>query len=180
MKPSSTDTQQIEREIEAGNGQAANMSPEQAADLKALHARVNEGDPPTGAPGQEQAPAIPEPSAASVQLAVMVIGAVKPLLCFASKTLRVAPAELWEPLVPGVAGVLDHYDLSQSELLRNPWARLGLCAAPLVGYAVIHAEPEEKPAEPERLGGPDLSAAAPTAPAGSKVVTFGAPVAVAA
>lgn len=174
MKPSSTDTQQIEREIDAGN---APGNPEQAADLAALQSMASDGEPAPGAAGQDQAPAIPEPSAQSVALASMLIGAARPLLCFAIKPLRGAPDELWEPLAPGVAGVLDHYDLGQSELLRNPWARLALCALPLAGYVVTHAEPEEKPAEPQRLAGPDLSATAPAEPAGAKTVTFGAPVA---
>lgn len=176
MKPSSTDTQQVEREIDAGN----RGNPEQAADLAALQSMAAEGEPAPGAPGQEQAPAIPDPSAQSVAMAAMLIGAARPLLCFLVKPLKGAPDELWEPLAPGVAGVLDHYDLSQSELLRNPWARLALCALPLIGYVATHVEPEAKPAEPQRLGGPDLAATAPTAPAGSKIVTFGAPVEAAA
>ena len=178
MKPSSTDTQDIERAIDAGNGEGANH--EQEADRAATRAWVAEEDQAQAtatAPQQAQAaPAIPEPSAASLKLAGMLVGTLRPLLCFVVKPLRAAPAELWEPIPHGVAGVLDHYDLSQSEMLRNPWARLAFSTLPLVGYVVATAEASEpaKPSEPERIGGPELAAQAPAERPGSRTVSFGA------
>lgn len=106
-------------------------------------------------------------------LAGMLVGIAKPLICYAMPVLKKSPAELWLPIPEGVAAVLDHYNLGDSDLMRNPWARLGFSMAPLAAYAAMNAAEEEKPAEPERLAAPAAKAPASSA---TKNVTFGAPV----
>lgn len=83
MKPSNTNTQQVERDIEAGNaaGEAPTANAEQAADLAALQAMA------TGEPGQavavqeqEQGPTLQEEIAAAMGMAVAMLGPVFPSL----------------------------------------------------------------------------------------------------
>lgn len=146
---------------------------EQAADLAALTAAATEG---SGAPvaTTDQAQAGPQPpSASAIQLATMAVGMLRPLLGFAVPALRNAPDELWQPIPEGVAGVLDHYGM-QAEWLESPWARLAFAMAPLAAYAALETM-KEKPKEPERIAGPDLTAAPPAQPVGQKTVTMGAP-----
>jgi hypothetical protein len=151
------------------------MAAEQAADFAALQAAANEADAGPGAPAQAEAPAeLAPPSAASLQLAAMAVTMVKPLICFAVPALQRAPEELWGPVPEGVAGILDHYGLGESELLRSPWGRLAFSLAPLAAFAAMESmkdKPKDKPAE--------MLEAPPPAPApateASKTVTFGAP-----
>lgn len=146
-------------------------SSEQAADLAALTAAA-QGDAPAAAPGAQPEQQGPQPpSAASVALATMLVGMLKPIACYLAPALKKAPDELWAPVPEGMAAVLDHYDLGESELLRNPWARLGLSCAPLIAYAAMNAEPEKPAGKPQALAAP----AAPPA-AGGGAVTFGDPV----
>lgn len=163
MKPTNTDTQQVERAIDS----------EQASDLAALQLAAGEGQgaatAPTGA-----TPEPTGPSEQSKQLAVLVVGIARPLICYAVPALRNAPDELWEPVPQGVAGVLDHYDLSQH--IDNPWAGLALCCAPLAMFAATeamkNAPKDAKPKEPGQLAAPvDVPQEVP----GAKVVSFGAP-----
>ncbi len=165
MKPSNTDTQEIERAIDA----------EQASDLAALQLAAGEGQ---GAP---QALAEPEPersgpSEKSLHVAALIVGIVRPIAGYAMPSLREAPDALWEPIPQGVAGLLDHYDLS--EHIDNPWAGLAMACAPLAAFAAMEAiknKPQEaKPKEPGQLAAP---AQVPSETPGQKTVTFGAPAA---
>ncbi len=162
MNPSNTETQEVERAI-AG---------EQASDLAALQLAAGEG---AGAPlaPTEAAPATREPNEKSKAVAIMLVGIVKPIACYAVPALRTAPDELWEPVPLGVAGVLDHYDIAQH--IDNPWAGLAMACAPLAAFAAMEAmkdKPQEKKREPGQLAAPvDVPKEVP----GAKTVTFGAP-----
>lgn len=145
---------------------------EQAADLAALTAAATEGSAaPLDNTAQAQGPQ--PPSASAIQLATMAVGMLRPLIGFAVPALRNAPDELWEPIPEGVAGVLDHYGM-QPDWLESPWARLAFAMAPLAAFAALETM-KEKPKEPERIAGPDLTAAPPAPAEGQKTVTIGAP-----
>jgi len=150
------------------------MQAEQAADFAALQIAANESDAGPGQTDTAQEPA--QPSQASLQLAAMAVTMLKPLISFAVPALQKAPDELWAPVPEGVAGILDHYGLGESELLRSPWGRLAFSLAPLAAFAAMESM-KDKPKDkaPEQLAGPDLSAPAPVADVGAKTVTFGAP-----
>lgn len=160
MKPTNTDTQEVERQIDA----------EQASDLAALQMAAGEGQGAAG-PVAEQEPQRTEPSEQSKQLAVLIVGIARPLVCYAVPALRSAPDELWDPVPQGVAGLLDHYDLSQH--IDNPWAGLALCCAPLAVFAASEAMKEKpKAREPQQLD--NFAAPVPGDAPGQKTVTFGA------
>jgi hypothetical protein len=173
MKPSSTTTQQVERDI------AATSTDEQAADHAAMMAAATAGAP--GAPGtpataEETEDKPKEPSAKAMRAAVLIVSIVQPLACFVVPSLAKAPQALWEPIPEGVAGVLDHYKLA--EQIEGPWIGLAMCCVPLAAFAAAESMKEEpKPKPPERLDGPNLAAQAPTEAPGQKTVTFGAPAA---
>lgn len=172
MRPTNTDTQEIERAIEG----------EQAADLAALQAQANPSPAPgetTGTGGQvaEQGPA--EPSAQAVQVATLAVGMMRPMVAYVVPSLRAAPDELWEPIPAGVAGILDHYGIGM-DALANPWARLAISCAPLAAFAAVEAMKEAPKKEPAAAADVlDLAASQPAAAepaqAGQKTVTFGAP-----
>lgn len=175
MSPSSTDTQQVERDIE-GQGTS---SAEQAADLAALRAAA--------APVTATGAAAPEqqvqqgPSAAALQVAELAVGMLRPVICFAVPSLRAAPGELWAPIPAGVAGILDHYEIGM-DALKNPWARLAMACAPLGAYAAVQAmkEQQEQPKPDPTEGGDMLNLESSKQDAnpqtvGQKTVTFGAP-----
>jgi len=142
-------------------------SAEQAADLAALTAAA-QGEAPAPGAQADKPQEIQPPTEASMALAGMLVGMAKPIICYAVPSLKKAPAELWMPIPEGVAAVLDHYDMGESEFMRNPWARLAFSLAPLAAFAAINAEPEEKP-EQKAIEAP------PKEQAGSKTVTIGAP-----
>lgn len=174
MKPSRTDTQEVERQIDAA-------SDEQAADFANLQAQagIGQGQEPGQQIAQTGQDKPPPPSASSMQAAVIALGVLRPLICYAVPVLKTSPDELWQPIPEGLAAVLDHAGL-QPEWMQSPWARLGFACAPLLAFAAIQSskQADEKPKEPTTHDGPDLMAPppapapAPTGPA----VTFGAPV----
>lgn len=177
MKPTSTDTQQVERDIEQAQPGA---SAEQAADLAALQAAAAPAPGAPGAPGEQpaeqQGPG--EPSAQAMQVAALAVGILRPVIAYAVPSLRAAPSELWEPIPAGVAGILDHYGVGM-EVLANPWARLALACAPLAAFAAVEAMKEPPPKPEPGQGASDVLelAGKPTeapAPAGQNTVTFGA------
>lgn len=157
------------------------MSAEQAADFAALQAQADTQAAPV-APGEVQAQPVDEiapPSAASVQLASMIIVMAKPLICYAVPALKAAPEELWAPVPEGVAAVLDHYGLGESDFMRNPWGRMAFSLAPLAAFAALESmkeKPKDKtPADtmkPASIEAPKQDAQE----AGQKTVTFGAEV----
>lgn len=184
MKPSNTNTQQIEREIESQGDQPADQpttSAEQAADLAAL---MNAAAPATeaGAQVQQQQQEPAGPSVAALQVAELAVGILLPVIAYAVPSLRAAPAELWEPIPAGVAGILDHYGVGMDEL-QSPWARLALSCAPLLAFAAVEAM-KAPPKAPEQPAGDVLDLTAPrpaergaqVAEVGQKTVTFGAAV----
>lgn len=152
-------------------------SAEQAADLAALTSAAAEGAPQAleQAPGQAQSNEPQPPSAAAMQIAAMLVGIVRPIAIYAVPGLREAPAELWEPVPEGVAGVLDLYG-ANAEWMQSPWARLAFSLAPLAAFAAVKAMDEKPKAKPQSIEGTDLSAQAQTQAAGSKTVTIGAAV----
>lgn len=152
MQPTNTDRQEIEQHL----GRAA--TDEQAADLAALQARAS----PPGQPQEVQgggAAAQQGPSQQALQLAALAVAIIKPLACYAVPALAKAPAELWEPIPQGLAGVIDHYDLGDH--ISNPWFGLALASAPLAAYALMETakEAQQQP-QAQQIGGPDLSAPA--------------------
>lgn len=123
----------------------AEASTEQAADLAALTMQAQADTPAPGTvtePAKEAKP----PSATSLQAAVILVGMVRPVACYMVKPLAGAPDELWEPVAPGLAALLDHYEVG-SEIFSNPWAQFAFGLAPLAGYAIAHqvTEAEAKP-----------------------------------
>lgn len=173
MKPSNTD-EQVEVEV------PAEASAEQAADFAALQGMAG----PT--PGQELAEAEAEQSnkladeiAGIVQAAVQMLAPMFPSLI----TIYTPPAT--QAAAQAVAGVCNKHGWLQGGLMGR-WGEEIACAA-IVGplafatYQGIKGDiAARQPAKAERIGGPDLSAPVPQAPAGSREVTFGAPVPAAA
>jgi hypothetical protein len=176
MKPSNTNTQPVEREIDAGN--AAASTSEQAADLQALQAAAAEGQPGT------VAQAAPEPTgpdlaseiAGLVSVAVATLSPVFPSLktIYTKETTAAAAA--------AVAGVCNKHGWLQNGLMGK-WGEEIACLA-IVGplayqtaqgiRADLAARAPAKP--PERLGGPELKAKPAEAPQAPKTVQFGAAV----
>lgn len=161
----------------AENTEAA-MSSEQAADFARLQADAAPAPAPapTGQGGEAQASEQAQPSEASIRMAAVLLGMLRPVLCVALPALRSANDELWEPLPLGVAGVLDHYNATGAKWLQGPWMGLALCAAPLVGHcAMVELS---KPKAPKALASPQagdtLAAPAPADAPGQKTVTIGA------
>lgn len=153
-------------------------SAEQAADLRALEAAVNEGAAQASSGPQDapEAAAGPKPPSQSAMAAAgLMVGLLRPIVVYVVPVLKDAPAELWEPVVPGTAGVLDHLGVGESELFSNPWFGLALGVAPLVAYAAMNQPQEDaKPPALEAPAGAGLSAPAPEVPVGTNKVTIGA------
>jgi hypothetical protein len=171
MKPSSTDTQEVEKQIEQAGQPAA--SAEQAADLAALQqaaggdaGQVQQADPEPGT--------IPQPSEAAMQVAALAVGILRPVIAYAVPSLRAAPDALWEPVPGGVAGILDHYGIG-IEALQSPWARLALACAPLAAFAAVEAMKEPPKKEPTEGPALDLTERKPepVQAVNQKTVTFG-------
>jgi len=83
MKPSNTNTQPVERDIEAGNAaaDAPTASAEQAADLAALQAMASGAEPGAVAVvEEEQGPTLQEEIAAAMGMAVAMLGPIFPSL----------------------------------------------------------------------------------------------------
>jgi len=152
MQPTNTDRQEVEQHL------GRDATDEQAADLAALQARAR---PPEQAQEVQGGAAAPQgPSQQALQLAALAVAIIKPLACYALPALAKAPAELWEPIPQGLAGVIDHYDLGDH--ISNPWFGLALASAPLAAYALMETakEAQETQAQQQQIGGPDLSAPA--------------------
>lgn len=165
MRPSGTDTQEVEHAI---------ASQEQAADLAVLQAAAGGGvQPVTGAAPDDDA--IPEPSAAAMQVAQLAVSMMRPVIAYAVPALRSAPDALWEPVPGGVAGIMDHYGIG-ADAIKSPWARLALACAPLAAFAAMEAMKEQPSPKPEQAREPERLAPAQDAQ-GAGVVTFGAPAA---
>lgn len=172
MKPTSTDTQEIEKAI---------ASTEQAADFAALQAAANEAE--AGAPGApaepvQQGPDLGQEIAGLIKVAVATLSPMFPSL------KRTYTPEVSEAAAGAIAAVCHKHGWMQGGMFGEYGEEIACLAivGPLafstyqgITQDMAEAKAREKPAE--RLDGPDLSAAAPMAPAASKTVTFGAPAA---
>lgn len=178
MKPSNTDTQQVERDIQ-GQGMAA----EQAADLARLTAQAAPTDADAagwpGAPEPEpQGPDLAQEIAGMVTVAVATLGPMFPSL------KETYTPEITQAAAQAIAQVCQKHGWMQNGLMGK-WGEEIACLA-VVGplafqtYQGIRADLAARaPAKPaESLEGPSFAAEAPKAPAQSKNVTFGAPVSV--
>jgi hypothetical protein len=170
MKPTSTDTQEVERAI---------SSTEQAADFAALQMAANEADAgPPGAPVGPEAPTIDlgQEIAGLMKVAVATLSPMFPSL------KRIYTTEITETAAGAIAAVCNKHGWMQGGMFGE-WGEEIACLAivgPLalstyqgVSQDMAEAKAKEKPTE--RLEGPNLSAPAPVAEVGSKTVTFGAP-----
>lgn len=175
MKPTNTNTQQVEREI------AGTTTTEQAADLAALQAAANDGAPGAPAPAAEPAPQGPDLAREITGLVTAAVAALGPM--FPSLKAIYTP-EVTQAAAQSIAGVCDKHGWLQGGVMGK-WGEEIACLA-VVGplavatYQGVKADLAARaPAKaPERIDGPNLAAEAPTAPAVSKAVTFGAPAAV--
>lgn len=175
MKPSSTDTQEIEQAIEAGQGGNA----EQAADLAALQAEADAAPRPPGEPEPEAPPAPPD-------LAAEIAGA----LLIASKMLApmfpslgtIYTEESTGAAGAAVAGVCDKYGWLQGGMVGQWGPEIAclvvvgpLAMATVKGVQADNAERRRREAE-ERSQQPDqatMGAPVPSEAIGQKTVTFG-------
>lgn len=171
MKPTSTDTQQIEREI-------ASATDEQAADLAALTAAAGEapGVPAQQAEQEAQGPNLAGEIAAAVTVAVATLGPMFPSL------KGIYTPEVTQAAAQSIAAVCNKHGWLQGGLMGK-WGEEIAClavVAPLAfqTYQGVRADIEARkpPPAPDRLAGPDLAAKAPNEAPGQKTVTFGAPV----
>lgn len=186
MKPADNQAgDQVDQVDQAGPDQVK-PSAEQAADLAQLEAGAADQVAPRAigpaAGAGEQRQQLPEPSPQAMQLAATVMAVARPISGALAPGLRLAPQDLteamWEPVMPAVARLLDHFGVAKPET-AGPWAGLAIAILPLAGVAIAYAPPKkDKPAgdQVERLAPVDL-VAAPVAPAvqGSDRVVIGAP-----
>lgn len=151
-----------ETDTDTGTEKPADISAEQAADLAALEASVaGPAAPVVAHQVQDQGPQ--PPSAQAMGVAVMAMGALRPLLCHLVKGLDTAPDELWVPVTESTAGLLDHYGLARPEL-QGPWAKLGMSIVPLAGMVALsrmqNPEPEEQKSDVYQVPGVPAPSAA--------------------
>lgn len=180
MKPTNTNTQQVERDIEAG----AALSSEQAADLGALQAAAGAVEP---LPGQEQEPQGPDLAKELAGMLAVAVQTLKPAFpslgeIYTEETIGAASA--------AVAGVCVKHGWLGGGLFGQ-WGEEIACVA-VVGplafatYQGVQGDLEKmraRKAEQQRpgqqagavLAGPamDLRAPVPAAPDTPKTVTFG-------
>jgi hypothetical protein len=173
MKPSNTETQEVERAIEAGA-----PSSEQAADLARLHAMAGP------APGEEAEESQPEevarPDLAS-EIEGIVMGAVAMMAPMFPSLPGIYTPQATAAASQAVAQVCHKHGWLQSGMMGR-WGEEIACAA-IVGplafatYQGVKSDVAARQPAAERLEGANLSAPVPVAaPAGSKVVSFGAPI----
>ena len=175
MKPTNTNTQPVERDIEAGQ-QA--QSAEQVADLAALQAMAGP------IPGQEEgadaqeAATVPDLAGEIAGIVQAAVGMLAPM--FPSLPGIYTP-EATQAAAAATAAVCDKHGWMQGGLMGR-WGEEIACVA-IVGplaFSTYHGVKADiaarQPAEPSRSGELNLSAPVPTAPAPGKSVTFGAPI----
>lgn len=174
MKPTNTNTQEVERQIEGQGAQSA----EQAAELAALQAMTGEHDEPVGQIGyevQDQGPDLAEEIEGLAQAAVGMLAPMFPSLpgIYTPEATKAAAA--------ATAAVCRKHGWMQGGMMGR-WGEEIACAV-IVGplaFATYHGVKADiaarQPAEPSRSGELNLTAPVPTAPGTGKGVTFGAPV----
>lgn len=174
MRPSSTTTQQVERDIESAT------TDEQAADRAAMIAAASEGTPAPGAPAPEQEKPRPDLAREITGLVMAAVAAAGPMF---PSLKTIYTQQTTEAAAASIAAVCEKHGWAQGGIMGK-WAEEIACVA-IVGplafatYQGVRADLAERaPAKPpERLDGPNLAAQAPTAAPGQKTVTFGAPAA---
>lgn len=175
MKPSNTNTQQVERDITGDTD--TTTSGEQAADLAALHAAAA-GAPLAPGAAPEPEPQGPDLAKEIAGLVTVAVGILKPM--FPSLGTTYTP-EVTEAAAQAVAGVCNKHGWLSGGMMGK-WGEEIACLAivgPLAWQTAqgIRADLAARaPAEPlQSIAGPDLTATtAPAAPVGQKTVTFGA------
>lgn len=169
MKPSNTETQEVERAIEA-------QSSEQAADFAALQAMAG---PEPGAEVEAQ-----EQQAPQVDLAKEIAGLVQAAVGMLAPMFPSLPGiytpEATQAASMAVAGVCNKHGWMQGGMMGRYGEEIAcvMIVGPLAFATYQGVKSDIADRQPvERIGGPDLSAPVPVAgPAPSKAVTFGAPV----
>lgn len=183
MRPSNTNTQEIERQIEANQP----SSSEQAADLAALSAAAMAGDPvpvPGAEPVRDTGPSLADELAGLVTVAVGILGPVFPSLpriytqevTRAAATATAAVCEKHGWLSAGVMGKWGEEIAAGAILLPLAYQTAQGVRADLAARRAVE---QSKPARVERSGAPEQvrAEAVPTEQPGARTVTFGAPAA---
>lgn len=181
MRPTNTDTQEVERAIEAA------MSEEQAADLAALQAAsMTDADAGAGPMGQ----ATPQKPDLAGEIAGMVKVVVATLAPMFPSLPTIYTEETTASAAAAVAAVCDKHGWLQGGMFGEygeEIACLAVCGPlALATYQGVRGDLAKHKAKAEAKAGPlavgaDLSAPPPPpAPAMPKTVTFGAPVEAAA
>lgn len=169
MKPTSTDTQEVEKAI---------TSTEQAADFAALQMAANEADAGP-VPGQPEAVAVPDLAEELGGLIKVAVATLSPMFPSLKRTYT---PEVSEAAAGAIAAVCNKHGWMQGGMFGEYGEEIACLAivGPLafttyqgIKGDMAEAKAREKP--PEQIGGPDFSAPAPVAAVGSKTVTFGAP-----
>ncbi|MGE0350393.1 hypothetical protein [Hydrogenophaga sp.] len=174
MKPSSTDTQQVERDIEAGNA----TSQEQASDLAALEVAAG-GQVLAGQPVEPEKEEGPDLAAEIAGLVKMAVGVLSPMF---PSLPTIYTDETTDLAAGAVAKVCDKYGWMQDGMMGKYGEEIA-CAIIIgpLAFATVKGVKHDladiarrKPDAAVSATGIDLAAppAAP-APAESKQVTFG-------
>lgn len=169
MKPSNTETQEVERAIEA-------KSSEQAADFAALQAMAG---PEPGAEVEAQ-----EQQAPQVDLAQEIAGLVQAAVGMLAPMFPSLPGiytpEVTQAASAAVAGVCNKHGWMQGGMMGRYGEEVAcaLIVGPLVVTTYKAVQGDMRARDVLKNEGIELSAPVPVAgPAPSKAVTFGAPVA---
>nr|WP_315540539.1 hypothetical protein [uncultured Comamonas sp.] len=174
MKPTNTNTQEVERQIEGQGAQSA----EQAAELAALQAMAGPVPGQEESEGEQEVAAVPD---LAQELAGIVQAAVGMLAPMFPSLPGIYTPEATQAAAAATAAVCRKHGWMQGGMMGR-WGEEIACAV-IVGplaFATYHGVKADiaarQPAEPSRSGELNLSAPVPTAPGTGKGVTFGAPV----
>jgi hypothetical protein len=155
------------------------MNTEQAADFAALQAAANEAD--AGAPGAQA----PEQESARPDLGQEIAGLIKVAVATLSPMFpslkRTYTPEVTEAAAQSIAALCNKHGWMQGGMFGEYGEEIACLAivGPLAfttyqGIKADMAETKAREKPPERLEGPDLSAAPPLPAVSGKTVTFGA------
>lgn len=174
MKPTNTNTQEVERQIEGQGAQSA----EQAAELAALQAMAGPVPGQEESEGEQEVAAVPDLAQEIAGLVQAAVGMLAPM--FPSLPGIYTP-EATQAAAAATAAVCNKHGWMQGGMMGRWGEEIGcaLIVGPLA-FATYHGVKADiaarQPAEPSRSGDLNLSAPVPTAPGTGKGVTFGAPV----
>lgn len=176
MKPSNTNTQEVERDIQGA------ATSEQAADLAALQAAANDNAPgaPGAAPVAEAAPHVPDLAEEIAGLVTVAVATLGPMF---SSLKGIYTPEVTQAAAQAIARVCQKHGWLQNGMMGRYGEEIACIA--IVGplalqtYKGVMADLEaRKPKQAERIAPPAPTEATPTE--GQKTVTFGDPVEAAA